>query len=83
MKYLLLLSFITLGGALVKVPKDFVTHQTLKKPTVYICEGSLAYAYHKKNNCKGLQYCTKTITAISKKEAKESYKRQPCKMCHR
>ncbi len=53
----------------------------LPAPTVYICEGGSAYAYHRSKNCSGLNRCTHTISAVSKTVAENSYDRRPCKKC--
>lgn len=47
---------------------------------VYICTGRYAYAYHGKENCKGLQKCKGEIIIVTLQRAKEM-KRRPCGFC--
>lgn len=50
-------------------------------PTVLVCEGSLAYAYHNRPTCKGLAQCEHNIIEIPEDSAK--IYRQPCKLCYK
>ena len=55
---------------------------TPKEEKVFICKGGSAYAYHKTKNCRWLQNCTHTIEEVTLAEAKNDYKRKPCKPCY-
>lgn len=49
---------------------------------VWVCNGSAAYAYHRYENCIGLQRCTGSITKVKKSEAIKAH-RTPCKLCYK
>lgn len=51
--------------------------------SVFICNGSLAAAYHKTKNCKGLEKCTKAVSKIPKTNAVNKLKRKPCGYCYK
>lgn len=48
---------------------------------VYICTGNGSYAYHKNDNCSGLNNCQAEIISTSLKKAKK--KRSACKICYK
>ena len=48
---------------------------------VYICTGNGSYAYHKNDNCSGLNNCQAEIISTSLKKAKK--KRRACKICYK
>ena len=56
-----------------------------KQPTdsVFICDSATAIAYHKIENCRGLNKCTHTIKKITMIEAINTYKRRACKICYK
>ena len=49
---------------------------------VYICSGYMSRRYHKKETCKGLDYCSGEILKMSVEEAR-SYGRTPCRYCYK
>ena len=46
---------------------------------VYICKGSSSKVYHKKENCRGLKFCSSNIDKISQEEAIKLGRRE-CKI---
>ena len=50
---------------------------------VYICQSANAYAYHAKENCKGLDKCNHSIKQVSLETAKELGKKKPCGYCYK
>lgn len=50
--------------------------------TVLICTGSAAKRFHSRDNCEGMQSCTKAIKPVTRAEA-EAKKRTPCIKCYR
>ena len=57
-----------------------VTNATTKD-SVYICDSKTAYAYHKDQDCSGLNYCTHGVYKVSLKDAETVYGRRACKLC--
>ncbi len=53
----------------------------VKFQTVYICNGSYAYAYHSASNCSGLGNCKGEIQYTDEWTAKNSFGRKPCCKC--
>ena len=49
---------------------------------VYICDSKTAKAYHKGEDCRGLNRCTHEVVKVTKREAEEEYGRVPCQVCH-
>jgi len=49
--------------------------------TVYICDGSYAYAYHSSTECPGLNNCKGQIYYTNESDAINSYGRIPCCRC--
>jgi hypothetical protein len=50
-------------------------------PMVYVCGGGSAYAYHRSDNCAGLNRCTHGVRTVTVPEA-EGMGRRPCKKCY-
>lgn len=48
---------------------------------VYICTGRMAYSYHQKRDCRGLNRCKGDIKKVSIGYAK-SINRKPCRICY-
>lgn len=48
---------------------------------VYICTGPSATTYHKTDECKGLNRCSREIKMVSIDKAKKMGRR-PCKFCY-
>lgn len=48
---------------------------------VYICTGPSATTYHKTDECKGLNKCSREIKMVSIDKAKKMGRR-PCKFCY-
>lgn len=48
---------------------------------VYICTGPKSKKYHRSEQCRGLDKCSSSISAVSVAEAK-SMGRTPCKICY-
>jgi hypothetical protein len=49
---------------------------------VYICDSKTAKAYHKDEDCRGLNRCTHGVVKVTKREAVEEYGRVPCQVCY-
>lgn len=62
------------------VPKQ--SYSSSKDVYVYVCTGPSSKRYHKTNNCKGLNSCSKEVKKVTIEQAKEM-KRTPCKMCYK
>lgn len=48
---------------------------------VYICTGSSSTRYHATSTCRGLSRCSGNIVKVTRKQAEDTYKRTPCKIC--
>lgn len=77
---LLLTLFFQFPGA--RLNSDSYRQEASASPTVYICTGPKATAYHSNPNCKGLNKCTHSVKAVSQQQA-EQMRRHPCKICYR
>ncbi len=55
--------------------------QLAKAQTVYICNGTYAYAYHSRSNCQGLNNCNGQIYYTDEYSAVNSFGRRPCCRC--
>jgi hypothetical protein len=74
---ILLYSFLALYSC---PPQGMDAASIADLPTVLVCEGSMAYAYHNQPTCKGLGQCEHGIIEIPEDSAKVY--RQPCKICY-
>lgn len=54
------------------------TEEKTVKDTVYICTGSMSYAYHLKKDCTGLNHCYSGIILMDKKDAIQEEERKLC-----
>lgn len=52
------------------------------EPKVFICTGSMSYAYHFVRQCKGLAKCTRSVHEIPVSEA-QKMGRKACGFCKR
>ncbi|GAB3637264.1 hypothetical protein GCM10027422_28540 [Hymenobacter arcticus] len=77
-----LLAVPLLSPAQTTYPRHHATHYPATRPTtaptVYVCGGGSAYAYHRIDNCAGLNRCTHGVSAVTVPEA-EGMGRRPCK----
>lgn len=51
-------------------------------PTVYVCTGSYAYAYHANDYCRGLNNCKDDVVFVSVTKAKKMGNKKPCDICY-
>lgn len=51
-------------------------------PSVYVCTGDYAYAYHANSYCSGLNNCKGEIVFVSTNKAKKMNRKKPCDICY-
>lgn len=51
-------------------------------PTVYVCTGSYAYAYHSNSHCRGLNNCKADIVFVTISKAKKMGNKKACDICY-
>ena len=63
-------------------PQQVEQPQSKSEDSVYVCMGTNSECYHKTDTCEGLNYCTREVKKVTKKEAKEEMDRRECKICY-
>jgi len=57
-----------------------LSFQSSSNGNVFVCDSTTSYAYHRTENCRGLNRCSHQIIQITESEAQNRGKRA-CKIC--